>query len=74
MIITNKDIIILSGEGENWSNEYLFTGRKTARAIKMKLKKERCGGDRWAYAYQYEYEAETGDIWRNLENNKREIF
>ena len=73
MKITNKKIMILSGEGELGTIE-TYIGKKEARAIKMILKKERCGGDRWANAYQYEYEAETGDVWRDLENDNLKLF
>ena len=38
---------IVSGEGENGTVE-MYTGKLTARAIKTRLTKERCGGDRWA--------------------------
>lgn len=38
---------VVSGEGENGTRE-LYTGKLTVRAIKARLKKEECGGDRWA--------------------------
>ena len=43
-------IIIHSGEGTE-GNYKIYRGARTARAIKARLTKERCGGDRWAHAY-----------------------
>ena len=51
-IITDNDqgkITILSGEGELGARE-LYTGKHTDRALKSRLTKERCSGDRWAKA------------------------
>jgi hypothetical protein len=42
-----EEIEIISGEGERGTSE-TYEGKKTVRAIKMRLTKERCGGDRWA--------------------------
>jgi hypothetical protein len=39
-------ILIFSGEGERGTWE-VYNGKDTVRAIKMRLTKERCGGDRW---------------------------
>ena len=47
IIATGKPIQIVSGEGENGTAED-YTGAKTVRAIKARLTRERCGGDRWA--------------------------
>lgn len=66
----DSEIVILSGEGENGTFER-FTGKHTARAIKSKLARESCGGDRWARAYmQYD-----GDTYLNMEDvsDMREI-
>lgn len=48
--LTKKRIAIFAGEGDcgSWSE---YTGARTEKAIKTKLTKERCHGDRWAYAY-----------------------
>jgi hypothetical protein len=43
-----EEIEIVSGEGENGTVED-YEGKRTIRAIKMRLTKERCEGDRWAY-------------------------
>lgn len=69
-IANAQRILILSGEGyEGTYSEY--TGKRTVRALKSRLTKERCGGDRWARAYisagpQYKdgtyYDAEGDDI------------
>jgi hypothetical protein len=41
-------IWILSGEGEVGTRER-YTGKLSARALKARLTRERCGGDRWAH-------------------------
>jgi hypothetical protein len=43
-------IIIYSGEGEGPGTASNHTGRLTERAVLGRLRRERCGGDRWAYA------------------------
>lgn len=47
---------VLSGEGENGTWEVVETND-----IKRLLKKERCGGDRWAKAYRKDECYETKD-------------
>lgn len=42
-----KRVLIFSGEGENGTYEE-YTGKRSARAIKSALTRERCSGDRWA--------------------------
>ncbi len=55
-VIETANIRIVSGEGEQGTIEP-YTGDRTAQAIKLRLEKERCGGDRWARA---EYERTAG--------------
>lgn len=43
-----KVIEVVSGKGELGVTE-LFTGRRTKLALIRRVKKERCGGDRWCY-------------------------
>jgi hypothetical protein len=43
-----EEIEIVSGEGEIGTVED-YEGKRTIRAIKARLTKERCGGDRWAF-------------------------
>jgi hypothetical protein len=43
-----EEIEIVSGEGEQGTVED-YEGKRTIRAIKARLTKERCGGDRWAF-------------------------
>jgi len=43
-----EEIKIVSGEGEQGTVED-YEGTRTERAICMKLAKEECGGDRWAF-------------------------
>jgi len=46
MIESAGSIIIFTGEGEEGTWEK-YTGKRTVRAIKARLTRERCGGDRW---------------------------
>jgi len=64
-------IFIVSGEGvEGWPEEY--KGKRTELAIKQKLTKEKCHGDRWARAYIYSHSNELGSIYINLETGEME--
>lgn len=56
---TAHPIHIVSGEGEEGTVE-VYNGTRTARAIKMRLTRERCGGDRWARAVMYMHTADDG--------------
>ena len=47
MIDAAEEIEILSGEGEVGTRED-YDGARTVSAIKSRLTKERCNGDRWA--------------------------
>jgi len=50
MDLSKGRIAIFSGEGDTGSwKEY--TGARTEQALKTRLTKERCHGQRWAYAY-----------------------
>lgn len=69
----NNKIQIFSGEGDYGSFE-LFTGKRTMRAIKMRLTKERCGGDRWARALVYSHSNDHYDIYYNLETGDVKAF
>ena len=60
-------IAIQSGEGEIGAYE-LYTGRRTVRAIKARLTRERCGGDRWAYAWVER--ADQPGIFDRLDNDR----
>ena len=42
-----QPLYIVSGEG-NLGTVEDYTGKRTARAVKARLTRERCGGDRWA--------------------------
>lgn len=56
-LITAAPLRIVSGEGAHGTVEP-YTGTRTERAIKMRLTRERCDGQRWARA-----EAQHGDTW-----------
>ena len=51
-LLANPDnrIAIVSGEGEGPGIAELFTGKRSRLAIKRRIIKETCEGDRWAYA------------------------
>jgi hypothetical protein len=67
-MLEGKTIAIISGEGTVGSVS-LYEGKNTVRAIKARLTRERCNGDRWARAIVYKdindygafgYDIETG--------------
>ncbi len=43
-------VVIISGEGTGPEAVEPHTGAPTMRAIRARLTRERCGGDRWAHA------------------------
>lgn len=51
-IIEQNKIRIISGEGEQGTIEE-YTGKKTLRALKLRLARERYYGERWARAEIY---------------------
>lgn len=53
------EIRIVSGEGTVGGSD-VYTGKRTVRAIKSRLTRERCNGDRWARAEAL-VRAETDD-------------
>ena len=53
----DKGLCIVSGEGEQGTRED-YDGPRTIAAIRKVLKKERCGGDRWAYVTDGQFRAE----------------
>ncbi len=48
--IDSKQIVIISGEGTGPGTIEEYTGKRTVRAIKSRLTRERCYGERWARA------------------------
>lgn len=42
------ELIIISGEGEQGTEE-VYDGKLTLGAIRNRLHREKCGGDRWAH-------------------------
>ena len=63
-------IVIVSGEGELGAAEP-YTGKRTIRAIKLRLARERKGGDRWARASVYSHEAKLGgEVWFDVETGE----
>ena len=50
LVTDAQSITIVSGEGDGAGDEEEFAGVRTVRAIRSRLTRERCGGDRWSYA------------------------
>ena len=65
-----SQIKIISGEGTGPGSEETYTGKRTPRAIKSRLTRERCNGDRWASAVMYMYDNETGKTGMDLETGE----
>jgi hypothetical protein len=65
-IIETNPIYIVSGEGETGA-AVLYTGKRTMRAIKMRLNRERCNGDRWSKAKVYSHTSDLGDVFVDVE-------
>ena len=65
----SNDIVIVSGEGELGRAE-VYTGKRTSRAVKLRLTKERCHDDRWAKAIVYSHENEWGKVGINIESGE----
>lgn len=53
-------IFIISGEGERGTSE-VYKGKGTTRALRMRIKKEECGGDRFCKVKRYEHTNDYGD-------------
>ena len=69
LIYARPEIRIISGEGEMGTVEQYF-GKCSERAIKLRLARERCNGDRWARAIQYSHENEHGKVGIDLETGE----
>ena len=64
-------IRIVSGEGTGEGIVEPYTGKRTIRAIKMRLTKERCGGDRWAKALVFSFTSVNDiDVFINIETGE----
>jgi hypothetical protein len=68
-LIETNEIRIMSGEGEVGTIDG-YNGKRTLRAIKMRLTKERCGGDRWAKAKVFSHSNEYGDVFVDVETGE----
>lgn len=66
---TQNQIQIISGEGENGTAE-IYTGKRTMLAIKRRLTKERCKGQRWAKAIQCLYN-NGADVFIDIESGQQ---
>ena len=68
-LIEANEIRIVSGEGAVGASE-IYSGKRTIRAIKMRLTKERCGGDRWANARVFSHSNEFGNVFVDIETGE----
>jgi hypothetical protein len=68
MKLSEGEIAIISGEGEIGS-AVIYRGKRTQRALRARLTRERCNGDRWARAVQYTHTNDWGDWGRDLETD-----
>jgi hypothetical protein len=68
-LIEANEIRIVSGEGAVGASE-IYSGKRTIRAIKMRLTKERCGGDRWANAKVFSHSNEFGNVFVDIETGE----
>jgi hypothetical protein len=69
LIYVSPEIRIISGEGEIGTVKRYY-GKRSERAIKLRLSRERCNGDRWARAIQYSHENEHGKVGIDLETGE----
>ena len=65
----NKEIRIISGDGETGTVER-YSGKCSERAIKLRLARERCNGDRWAKAVQYSHSNNGCNVGIDLETGE----
>ena len=68
-LIEANEIRIVSGEGAVGASE-IYSGKRTIRAIKMRLTKERCGGYRWANAKVFSHSNEFGNVFVDIETGE----
>ena len=64
-LIHANNIPIIRGEGEVGTTDK-YTGKRSLLAIKRRLTKERCHGDRWAKALVYSHSNDYGDVYVNI--------
>ncbi len=63
-LIETNEIRIVSGEGEVGTTE-IYNGKRTVRAIKMRLTKER-----WANAEVFSHSNDFGDVFVDVETGE----
>lgn len=61
MLASSAPIRIVSGDRDSDAGSIVtYTGTRSLRAIRMAIKRERAGGDRWAWAMVYAHPCEDG--------------
>ena len=73
MKLSDGQIAIVSGEYE-FGTAVIYRGARTQRALRARLTRERCNGDRWARAIQYSHSNDWGDCGRDLETDALCVF
>jgi len=64
-------VFIVSGEGEGNYTRSLFSGKRTQRAIKARLTRERCKGTRWARAeITLNYDNQIGPVFMDMKTGE----
>lgn len=69
--LTPTHYILVSGEGHGEGTVEIYDGNHSQRAIKARLRKERCNGDRWAKVYRFLHAHCTPDcsqVWGTYQN------
>ena len=69
-LIKTNEIHITAGEGEGFGTTEIYDGKRTIRAIKMRLTRERCGEARWAKAKVVSHTIDFGDVFVNVETGE----
>jgi hypothetical protein len=68
-LIKTNPLRIVSGEGEVGSVED-YAGARTLRALKLRLARERAGGDRWARAEVYSHQVDGANVWIDVQTGE----
>lgn len=69
-----NEIVIISGKGAGPGHVERYEGCGSDRALKARLTRERCSGDRWACALIYSHDNEYGRVGINFETGEYETY
>ena len=68
-----SEILIISGRGD-FGGVDIYHGKRTEKALKLRLTRERCQGDRWAKAILYTHKTETGHAGIDFESGEMQNY